>query len=95
MMTSCENDLFLGLRNKTDKTKNTANTVSCSPLLVLHGFGGVRAFKQVLWTALVELHLSSVNWFAFVRHVLDLCFIYRNHLGPLLDLRLPVPTIVG
>ena len=95
MMTSCENDLILGLSNKTDKTKNTANTGSCSTLLVLHGFGGVSEFKQVLWTALVELHLSSVNWFAFVQHVLDLCFIYRNHLGPLLDLRLPVPTSVG
>ena len=43
----------------------------------------------------MELHLSNVNWFAFVQHVLDLCFIYRNHLGPLLDLRLPLPTSVG
>ena len=66
-MTS-RDDLFLGLCNKTDKTKNTANTVSCSPLLVLHGFGGVNEFKQVLWTALVDLHLSSVNWFMFVQH---------------------------
>ena len=54
MMTSCENDLILGLSNKTDKTKNTANSGSCSKLLVLHGFGGVSEFKQVLWTALVS-----------------------------------------
>ena len=61
MMTSRENDLFLGLCNKTEKTKNIANTVPCSLLCCV-----------VLWTALVELHLSSVNWFAFVQHVYDL-----------------------
>ena len=57
--------------------------MSCFPLLVLHRFGGVSEFKHSSAPALVELHLSSVSWFAFIQHDVVDSFLYIGNIWAL------------